>query len=113
MTTIIQLQQTIWQRHLQRFRSDTPAGATAGMICRIFCRGRLLPDHPAAASAALRNLCTTSGVQLQEGTAVQRVEAGLIVTEDGAKHAFDEALWCTQAAAAGWLKATGLPTGSV
>jgi hypothetical protein len=51
-------------------------------------------------------------VQLHEGSAVQRVEAGLIVTEDGAKHAFDEALWCTQAAAAGWLKATGLPTGA-
>jgi hypothetical protein len=52
-------------------------------------------------------------VQLHEGAAVQRVEAGLIVTDDGAKHPFDEALWCTQAAAAGWLKATGLPTGGL
>uniref|UniRef100_A0A383W2K1 Selenide, water dikinase n=1 Tax=Tetradesmus obliquus TaxID=3088 RepID=A0A383W2K1_TETOB len=85
-------------------------GAPGEDVVKLFCRGRLLPDHPAAARAALRSLCIAAGVQLHEGTAVQRVEAGCIVTEDGVSHPFDEALWCTQAAAAGWLKATGLPT---
>lgn len=39
------------------------------------------------------------------------MEEGRLFTSDGAAHTFDEALWCTQAAAAPWLKATGLPTG--
>lgn len=49
---------------------------------------------------------------LHEGSPVTEVQAGQLRTGDGAWHQFDEALWCTQAAAAGWLRDTGLPVGA-
>lgn len=37
------------------------------------------------------------------------MEAGKLILDDGRVEAFDEALWCTQAAAPAWLAGTGLP----
>jgi predicted metal-binding transcription factor (methanogenesis marker protein 9) len=36
----------------------------------------------------------------------------MLTLEGGDIEAFDEALWCTQAAAPSWLKDTGLPLGA-
>jgi len=44
-------------------------------------------------------------------TCVLCESAGGLQTSDGVWHDCDEVLWCTQAAAAPWLKGTGLPTG--
>ncbi len=44
---------------------------------------------------------------------VDTVEAGRLLLADGGAAGFDECLWCTQAAPAGWVGGTGLPTGAV
>lgn len=75
----------------------------------LFCRGRILPGHSASVAAAMRRQAAAQGVSLHEGSPVTEVQAGQLRTGDWAWHSFDEALWCTQAAAAGWLRDTGLP----
>ena len=50
-------------------------------------------------------------MRLFEGRGVAAVEAGRLVLDDGIAEPFDEALWCTQAAAPAWLRDTGLPLG--
>jgi NADH dehydrogenase FAD-containing subunit len=62
-------------------------------------------------------------LQILEGHKVVRVEKGLLVLELPSKEGrareqqgemqipYDVCLWCTQASAAPWLVATGLPTG--
>ncbi len=52
-------------------------------------------------------------MRLFEGRGVAAVEAGQLVLDDGSKETFDEALWCTQAAAPTWLADTGLPLGEI
>jgi hypothetical protein len=52
------------------------------------------------------------GVALHEHCKVAEVGAGRLRTDDSTWHNFEDALWCTQAAAAGWLKDTGLPVGT-
>eukprot|EP00878_Enallax_costatus_P045872 GHUV01055390.1.p1 GENE.GHUV01055390.1~~GHUV01055390.1.p1 ORF type:complete len:215 (+),score=34.56 GHUV01055390.1:91-735(+) len=90
----------------------TPPGCLSMFAqCRLFCRGSILADHTHAAAAALRSICLSRGIELHEQSNVTAVEAGRLMTDDGGWHAFDECLWCTQAAAANWIKQTGLPTG--
>jgi hypothetical protein len=84
----------------------------AASVRRLFCGGRVLPGHSAAVAAAMRAQAAAQGVQLHENSPVREVQAGRLQTGDGAWHCFDEALWCTQAAAAGWLGDTGLPVGA-
>jgi selenide,water dikinase len=81
-------------------------------VRRLFCGGRILPGHSASVAAAMRRQAAAQGVSLHEGSPVAEVQAGQLRTGDGAWHSFDEALWCTQAAAAGWLRDTGLPVGT-
>ena len=51
------------------------------------------------------------GVEVREGAAVAAVQPGSLELADGGCRAFDECLWCTQAAAPAWLQKTGLPLG--
>ncbi len=47
-----------------------------------------------------------------ENTGVSEVKDGWLHLKDDRKVEFDECLWCTEAAAAPWLRDTpGLPTG--
>lgn len=62
--------------------------------------------HALAALAIL----ASRGVQVVEDSAVVEVQAGSLHLGGGRAVAFDECLWCTQAAGAGWLAETGLPT---
>jgi len=78
---------------------------------RLFSGGRILPGHSDAVAAALRAQAAVQGVVLHEHSPVLEVQEGRLQTADGGWHAFDEALWCTQAAAAAWLRDTGLPVG--
>ena len=50
---------------------------------------------------------------VREDCAVEEVKQGEIVTVTGKNVEFNECLWCTQAGAPEWLKATGLPLGNI
>lgn len=50
---------------------------------------------------------------VREDCAVEEVKQGKIMTVTGDNVEFDECLWCTQAGAPEWLKATGLPLGEM
>jgi hypothetical protein len=75
----------------------------------LYCRGPVLATHPAAARRAFLRLASRAGVVIHERSGVAAVEPGLLRLEGGGEARFDECLWCTQAEAAGWLAATGLP----
>lgn len=85
---------------------------SAACLRRLFSAGRILPGHSAAVAGAVRAQAAVQGVALHEDFQVTEVQAGRLQTADGEWHCFDEALWCTQAAAAGWLSDTGLPVGA-
>lgn len=57
------------------FLQSAPTFAAAAAT-RLFCRGRILAEHPPAAASALRQLCSERGVQLHEDSAVTAVEGG-------------------------------------
>ncbi|KAI8472012.1 MAG: selenide, water dikinase [Monoraphidium minutum] len=92
-----------------QYRLAQEAGGAAGVKVSLFCRGELLPSHPPYARRALLRLLQRAPVAVHEGTSVAAIAAGRLELEGGGGHAFDECLWCTQAAAAGWLAQTGLP----
>ena len=50
-------------------------------------------------------------MEVHEGAAVAAVEPSSLELAGGGSRAFDECLWCTQAAAPAWLRKTGLPLG--
>ena len=50
-------------------------------------------------------------MEVHEGAAVAAVQPGSLELAGGGCCAFDECLWCTQAAAPAWLRKTGLPLG--
>lgn len=77
----------------------------------LITRGPILPTYPSYARAALLPLAEAAGVTVVQAV-VARVEAGAVVLDSGARVEVDEVLLCTQAAAAGWLKGTGLPLGA-
>ena len=51
-------------------------------------------------------------MELHEGVRVVAMEAGRLLLESQPPEAFDECLWCTQAAAPAWLRQTGLTLGT-
>ncbi len=69
----------------------------------------ILPEFPARFRARFRALFAERGIAVVTGAPVARVEAGRLLFLDRAPIEADEILWVTQAAAAGWLAATGLP----
>ncbi len=50
------------------------------------------------------------GIDLHEGVEITSVSEGHLNRADGSAIAFDECLWCTSAAAAPWVRKSGLPT---
>lgn len=90
-----------------------PPPHAATPLLSLITRGPILPTYPSYARTAVLPLAKAAGVDVLEGDGVARVEAGAVVLEGGGRVAADEVLLCTQAAAAGWLKATGLPLGAL
>ncbi len=72
-------------------------------------REALLPSHNARVRRRFERLFAARGIRVVTGNPVVRVEPGRLVTADAGEIAFDDALWVTEAAAAGWLAGTGLP----
>ncbi|MFN4090607.1 MAG: selenide, water dikinase SelD [Alphaproteobacteria bacterium] len=69
--------------------------------------GGIMPTHPAGARRRLGRILATRGVAVYD-SAVTAVAADTVTTDDGTAHPVDAALWVTAAAAAPWLRETGL-----
>ena len=72
-------------------------------------RDALLPSHNRRVRRQFERIFAEREIALAAGTAVVRVEPGMLVCADGRRIEFDEALWVTEAGAATWLADTGLP----
>lgn len=69
--------------------------------------GGIVPTHPAGARRRLGRILAERGVAVHD-RAVTAVAADTVTTDDGTAHPVDAALWVTAAAAAPWLRETGL-----
>ncbi|CAL8466157.1 g5693 [Coccomyxa elongata] len=96
-----------YRLHKELQQSGQPAATKVHV--KLFCKGQLLQQHTSSARMKFLRIIKEKGVQLFEGKGVAAVEAGRLILDDGRVEAFDEALWCTQAAAPAWLAETGLP----
>jgi selenide,water dikinase len=72
-------------------------------------RESLLPSHSQAVRRRIESIFRERNIRVVADNPVVRVEAGRLITENGAEIDFDEALWVTEAAGAPWLADTGLP----
>lgn len=91
-------------------------GASEGsswFTVKLIARHNILPSHPAKARRVFLDAAQRRGIQVIEGSAVASVEPGRLYLANGKEHAFDECLWCTQAAPASWLDGVDLPKGSM
>lgn len=79
----------------------------------IFTRGNILSSHPARARTIIRTLAEDRCISIHQGAAVTSVSRNKLTTSSGLSIAFDECLWCTQAAPAAWLKDCDLPKGAL
>jgi selenide,water dikinase len=78
----------------------------------LITRKALLPSHNARVRSRFAQTLAERGIRVATGSPVVRVEPGCLIIGDGSRIAFDEALWVTEAAAAPWLGAAGLPLDS-
>ncbi|TCO75516.1 selenide, water dikinase SelD [Chromatocurvus halotolerans] len=69
---------------------------------------RVLPTHNARVRRAFERQLEYRGVHLHRGSAVNRVENGVVHTAAGDTLDADEIVWVTQAGGAAWLRETGL-----
>ncbi|MGR8920921.1 MAG: selenide, water dikinase SelD [Gammaproteobacteria bacterium] len=70
----------------------------------------VLPGHNARVRRRYRRALEDAGIELTTGFAVDAVEPGAVVADDGARIELDEILWVTSAAAPQWPRASGLAT---
>src|SRR5271166_3330168 len=83
--------------------------ALAALEVTLVTREALLPSHNRRVRRLLETILAKRGVPVLTGSDVVRVEPGSLICANGRRIAFDEALWVTEAGAAAWLAATGLP----
>jgi len=77
----------------------------------LFCAAAdILPGYNRHARAAARRALAAAGVSVLCGSRVNRVTAAQLTLENGNSAAFDALFWCTGAAAAPWIGASGLRT---
>ena len=77
----------------------------------LWCGGeQILPGYNHRARAAVEAALERQGVAVHTASRVARVEPGCIELEDGTRHGFAELFWCTGAAPAPWVAASGLQT---
>ena len=70
----------------------------------------ILQNYNARARAAVMAALQRHGIAVHLQARVERVEATCLVLTDGTRPVFDELFWCTGAAAAPWVAASGLAT---
>ena len=71
---------------------------------------QVLPDYNGRARRAVLAALARHGVSVHTGARVERVEPGHLLLAGGQQAAWDELFWCTGAAAAPWVAASGLQT---
>lgn len=76
----------------------------------LYCGGSLLPGYHRGARTAARRALQRFAVRVRDAARVARVDAGSLHLDDGGCEAFDTLYWCTAAAAAPWVAASGLAT---
>ena len=105
----VELAFNIQARLLRIFRQ---AGQPASHLeLHLFHQGdRLLPERHPGISRQVQKLLTQRGVHLHLQQSVTEVEASAVHCESGLIVECDRTFWVTQAAAAPWLKASGLAT---
>jgi selenide,water dikinase len=77
----------------------------------LFCGApEILQNYNRRARAAVMSALDAAGVQVHLDNRVESVAAGRLALAAGGEASFDELFWCTGAAAAPWLRASGLET---
>jgi selenide,water dikinase len=77
----------------------------------LWCGGaQILQGYNPGARAAAQAALERHGVAVHTASRVARVEPGSLLLEDGTRHPCAELFWCTGAAAAPWIAASGLST---
>ncbi|RLQ23553.1 selenide, water dikinase SelD [Seongchinamella sediminis] len=75
----------------------------------LFCGApQILQGYNRRARSAVMAALARHGVELHVDSRVARVEDEAIVLGDGSRHVYDDLFWCTGAAAAPWVAASGL-----
>ena len=84
--------------------------APAPVTIELWCGApQILQGYNVRARGAVMAALARHGVAVTVDARVARVEAGRLLLDDGREAAFDELFWCTGAAAAPWIAASGLP----
>ena len=77
----------------------------------LFCGAReILQGYNARARKSAETALINYGIEVHLNSRVATVEQQALITENGDRHDFDELFWCTGAAAAPWIAASGLQT---
>jgi len=71
---------------------------------------RILQNYNKRARRAIEGVLNDHGIRLHLNARVAFVEKGSLHLADGTESSFDELFWCTGAAAAPWIAASGLAT---
>ncbi|WP_088346660.1 MULTISPECIES: selenide, water dikinase SelD [Rhodomicrobium] len=95
----------------RRLRGDLAAAGHDPAAARftLVSDPEVLPNFPESFVARFEAIFQERGIEIVTGSAVCRVERGLIHFQNGGSRAADEILWVTQAQPPSWLKATRLP----
>ena len=89
------------------------AGRKGLRVVLIEAAGRVLPALPEAMSQRAQVVLEKLGVELHLDTAVQRIEAGRVLTKDGAVFAADLIVWAAGIQAPAFLACLGLPVNRI
>ncbi len=95
----------------RRLRADVAAagGDPAGLSFTIFTAAQtIVPALPARARAKLERIAAERGIRIHTRARVTGIDSGRLALEGKEAAACDAIFWTTQAAAAPWLRSTGL-----
>ena len=77
----------------------------------LWCGGaQILQNYNGRARAAVMAALQRQDITVHLNARVERVEEACLVMADGSRPIYDDLFWCTGAAAAPWIAASGLPT---
>ena len=92
------------QKELQS-AGDDPAKLNMVLIGR---NVNPMPAHGSAVQREFSAILEQRGVLVCTGSGVESASNGVLTLSNGETQAYDEAIWCTQAGAAPWLRSSGL-----
>ena len=85
--------------------------AGKSVVIDLWCGApEILQNYNARARSAVMAALQGQGIAVHLNARVEQVEQDCLVMSDGARPAYDELFWCTGAAAAPWITASGLQT---